>query len=285
MTLFDFILNLAALLLWLGWCAQPLDPFAKNAPPTLVATVRRTEPASSRRWPLPVFLVLLLVLRALFYHQVGSAIGWMPKLDLGFVVLALRSDRFGPVFLYSLLSFLRVWIIYYFWLLTLALINRRGAEQDPLQKLVRVQLGPARGWPWPVLAVLPVIGVGALWAALSPALEWTGVLNPPESTAHMLEQGLLLTLSLVLTLKFVLPVFLILDLVASYVYLGVSPVWDFVASTSRNMLKPLRPIPLRLGKVNLAPVAGTLLILVLLHWLPNVIQNELAKRNVDLWPQ
>jgi len=285
MALFDFILNLAALLLWLSWCWRPLDPFVKNAPASLTGTVRRAEPASSRRWHLLAGLILLLVMRALFYLQVGSAIGWTPKLDLGFVVLALRSDRYGSVFLYSLLSFWRVWIIYYFWLLSVVLVNRAVAEPDPLQRLLRVQLGWVRNWPWPVLVLLPVIGVAALWAAVHPVLQRVGVLAPPQSITHLLEQSLLLTLSLVLSLKYLLPVFLLLDLVASYVYLGTSPVWDLVASTSRNLLKPLRALPLRLAKVDLAPLLGTILILAFLHWFPNAVVQELGKRKIDFWPQ
>jgi uncharacterized protein YggT (Ycf19 family) len=285
MALFDFILNLTALLLWLSWCWRPLDPFVKNTPASIMGTVRRAEPASARRWHLLAGLILLLVTRALFYRQVGSAIGWTPKLDLGFVVLALRSDRYGSVFLYSLLSFWRVWIIYYFWLLTVMLVNRAAAEPDPLQKLLRVQLGWVRGWPWPVLVLLPAIGVTALWAVLHPVLQRVGVLTPPQGIMHLLEQSLLLTLSLVLSLKYLMPVFLLLDLVSSYVYLGTSPVWDFVASTSGNLLKPLRGLPLRLAKVDLAPLLGTIFILVVLHWFPNAVIQELDKRKIAFWPQ
>ncbi len=285
MALFDFILNLAGLLLWLGWCSRHLDPLVKSTPATIIGTVKRAEPAAKRGWQLLLVLALLLVLRALFYRQVGSALGWTPKLDLGFVVLAFRSDLFAPVFLYSSLSFVRVLMIYYFWLLTLVLINRGVTEPDPLQRLLRLHLGWVRSWPWPVLLLLPVVGVAALWTALHPLLQRVGVLTPPQSALHMLQQSLLLTLALGLSLKFLLPVFLLLDLVASYVYLGVSPLWDFISSTSRNLLKPLRAVPLRLAKVDLAPILATVLVLILLHWMPNLIQSELGKRNVAVWPQ
>lgn len=285
MALFDFILNLAALLSWLSWCSRHLDPLARSTPATIIGTVKRAGPPAKRGWQLLVVLVLLLALRALFYHQVGSAVGWTPKLDLGFVVLAFRSDLLGPVFLYSALSFGRVLAVFYFWLLILVIINRRVAEPDPLQKLLRLHLGWIRSWPWPLLVVLPVLGVAALWAALHPLLQRVGVLTPPQSAWHILEQSLLLTLALILSLKFLLPVLLLLDLVASYVYLGVSPLWDFVSSTSKNILRPLTALPLRLAKVDLAPILATVLVLVLLHWMPNLIQSELGKRNVSVWPQ
>ncbi len=285
MALFDFILNLAALLLWLSWCSRRLDPFVKNAPATIMGTVRRAEPASRQGWHLLAVLALVLAVRALFYRQIGSAVGWTPKLDLGFVVLAFRSDHWGPVFLYSLLSFGRVWVVCYFWLLTVALINRGVTEPDPLQKLLRYHLGWLWSWPWPVLIFLPVAVIAALWFGLHPLLQRVGILAPPQGASQVLEQSLLLVLSLVFSLKYVLPVFLLLDLLASYVYLGTSPVWDFVGTTARNILRPLKPVPLRVAKVDLAPILGTLIVLALLHWTPNAIQTELGKRNVAVWPQ
>ncbi len=285
MALFDFILNLAALLLWLSWCSRHLDPWSKRTPATLVGTVKRAEPVSPKGWLLLSALGSLLVVRALFYRQVGSAVGWTPKLDLGFVVLAFRSDQMGPVFLYSFLSFARVLLVYYFWLLTLVLINWRVPEPDPLQTLLRLHLGWLRNWPWPLLVLLPVVAVAALWSALYPLLQRVGIVTAPQVPLHVLEQSLLLTLTLVMSLKYLLPVFLLLDLVASYVYLGVSPVWNFVGTTSRNILWPLKPLPLRLARVDLAPVFGTLLVLTLLHWMPSLVQSQLTKKNLPLWPQ
>lgn len=230
-------------------------------------------------------LVFLLAARALFYHQVGSAVGWTPKLDLGPVVLPFRSDLPGSVVLYSCLSFGRVCAIYYFWLLAIVLINWAVTEPDPLLRLFRLHLGRMRGWPWPVLAFLPLVGVTALWFALHPLLQRAGVVIPSQEYSQILEQGLLLTLTLVLSLKYLLPVFLILEMVAAHVYLGMNPVWSFVTITSKNILRPLSPLPLRLAKVDLAPITATILILVLLHWLPQAIQNELGRRHLVLWPQ
>lgn len=285
MALFDFILNLAALLLWLSWCSRRADPLTRSAPATLIGTVKRAEPRATSGWFLLAALAGLLLARALFYHQVASAIGWTPRLDLGVVVLAFRSDLPGSVLLYSALSFGRVLIVWYFWLLTLVVINRAVLEPDPLQKLIMAQVGGVRSWPWPLLVLLPPVLVVALWFLLHPVLRWAGVVTPPQVTAHLVEQGSLLTLTLVFSLKYLLPVFLVLHLLASYVYLGKSPVWDFISTTSRNILKPLRALPLRIAKVDLAPVTGAILILFLLHWLPNIIQSELGRRSVAIWPQ
>ena len=108
--------------------------------------------------------------------------------------------------------------------------------------------------------------------------------SPASSKVRLLAQAFLVGGSLYFTLKFVLPVFLLLHLLASYVYLGSSPLWDFVGATAGNVLAPLRSLPLRLGRWDLAPLAGTALVLVLLHWLPTVLQAYLARRNLTLWP-
>jgi hypothetical protein len=49
MALIDFILNVAALLLWLSWRAIRLDPFIRATPATLAGTLRRAEPPHSPR--------------------------------------------------------------------------------------------------------------------------------------------------------------------------------------------------------------------------------------------
>jgi uncharacterized protein YggT (Ycf19 family) len=285
MALLDLILNLTGLLLWLNWSWRRFDPFTRTTPATIVGTVKRAEPRPMKGWKLLAGLVLLLFARALVYWEIGSAVAWTPKLDLDFVVLAFRSDLFGPVCLYSLLSFARVLVTYYFWVLSLIIINSGVPEPDPIQKLLRMHLGEPGRWPWPVLIFLPIFCMAIIWLALHPVLAAAGVVTRSYTFAHLLEQSLLLTLTLVLSLKYLLPPLLLLCLIASYVYLGASPIWDFVGTTCRNMLTPIRWLPLRAGKVDFAPVAGAILVIALLHWVPHLVQWKLSARNILLWPQ
>ncbi len=280
MGLIDFILNLAALLLWLSWRSRHFDPLVQRTPATLVGTLQRAGHRLAPGWQLWGGLLLLLVFRALLYWLIGSPAEWTPTLDLGWIVPAFRSDRFGALLLFSVLSFLRVLLVFYFWLLVLALLNRATAEPDPTLRLVRLHLGRAGRWPWPVLVLLPFVLTAALWALLYPLLAYLGVVMRVHSVPHLLEQGLLVGTGLLLTLKFLLPAVLFLYLISSYVYLGSSPVWDFVGHTSRSLLLPLRWAPLRLARLDLAPVAAVALVFFLLHWLP-----RLLLRNVVLWPQ
>jgi len=283
--LIDFILNVAAVLLWVNWRSLHFDPLARSTPASLVWTLKPTEKKKLKGWPIWTSLVLLLIVRAVVYWAIGSPADWTPKLDLGLVVPAFRSDQFLPLLLYSWLSFLRLIIIFYFWLLFLAAINRNSAETDPIQRLIRLHLGAVARWPWFVQLLLPVILVAALWMALHQVLVYMHITYKASSTLHLAAQGLLLGAWLFMSLKYVLPVFLFLHFITSYVYLGMNPLWDFSSTTSRNVLRPIRWLPLRFGKLDLTPLAGVALIFLLMDWAPRFILTKLDQRNLTIWPQ
>jgi uncharacterized protein YggT (Ycf19 family) len=285
MTLIDFILNLAGVLLWLGWRSFRFDPLVKTTPATLIGTLRRAEPSRLKGWQFLAGLVALLLLRALLYRQLSSAVDWTPRLNLFFVVLAFPGDAFPSVLVYSVVSFARILVICYFWVFALVIINRRQAEKDPLHKMLRLHLGFVARWPWVVQALLPLVFITGTWMALHPLLVYLGIVGRVESAAHLLEQGLLVGVAVYLTLQYVLPVFLLLHLISSYVYLGSSPAWDFIGATAVNLLAPFRQLPLRMGRFDFSPLIGVIAILFLLHWLPNQVLGRLAENNIALWPQ
>ncbi len=280
MGLIDFILNLVALLLWLSWRSQRFDPLVRGTPATLAGTLHRAGSRQVQGWQLWGSLLLLLVLRSGLYWFIGAPADWTPRLDLGWIVPAFRSDNISILLLFSFLSFLRVLLIFYFWLLVLAVLNHRVADPDPTLKLIRLHLGPGSRWPWPVQVLAPFIVSVALWCLLYPLLAWLGVLTRVASATALVEQGLLLAGSLILTLKFLLPAILFVYLIASYVYLGNCPVWDFVSNTARSVLLPISWAPLRLARLDLAPLLGVALLFLLLHWVP-----RLLLRNFSVWPQ
>lgn len=285
MALIDLVLNLAALLLWLNWRARRFDVLVRATPTTLAGTLKRTETHHVKGWHLGVSLVLLLAGRALFYWIIGAPVDWTPKLDIGLISLAFRSDLLLFDLLYSVLSFLRLLIVFYFWLLAVSAINRAVVEPDPLQKLVRLHLGRAARWPWLVQLLLPLAVVTALWMIMSPFLAQLGLITRVHSLARLSYQGALVGLGLLLSLKYLIPVFLLLYVITSYVFLGNSPVWEFISTTARNLLKPLRRLPLRVARLDLAPVVGTILVLLALQWLPNFIVVKMAQWKISPWPQ
>ena len=289
--LIDFILNVAGLLLWLNWRSVRLDPFRRGAPATLAGTVRRAEPRRLKRWHFLAGLAALLFIRAVFYGQIGPAVNWAPKLDLLVVSPAFPLVRSGRVFflsvlLFSILSFVRVLVVFYFWLLALAVINRRVTNPDPLQKLLLVQLGRAARWPLFVQLIFPFIASAALWMLCHGILVRVGVTSPVRSTMLLLEQGLVLGLCLYVSLKFLVVAFPFTYLVVNYVYLGSNPVWEFISTTSRNILSPLNRLPLRFGKLDLAPVIAIILLVFLLYWpAPAHVRYFMDRHHLTFWPQ
>jgi uncharacterized protein YggT (Ycf19 family) len=285
MSVLDFTLNLAALALWLNWWSLRFDPLRSTSATALVGTLRRAEPRLLKGWQLLAGLALLLVLRGVLYWEIGSPADWTPKLDLGLIVLAFRSESFPSVALFSALSFMRVLSVLYFWLLILVLLNRATVEPDPILRLLRVHFGRLARWPWPLLLVLPTLVIAGVWVAVHPLLLGLELVNRSWSSTHLLEQGLLLGLGPFFTLKYLLPVFLLLHLAATYVYLGSSPLWDFIAGTARHLLAPLQWLRLRFGKLDFTPLAGIVLLFLILHWLPNFVLARLAHHGLSLWPE
>jgi len=285
MTIIDFILNLAALLLWLNWFSARLDPLTRTSAVSLAGTLRRAEPRHMKAWALPVGLAGLLFGRALAYSQIGPAAEWTPKLDLYAVVLAFRSDSPGQTLLFSMLSFGRVLVIAYFWLLALAALNRPSGEAGPLLAIVRQHLGPVGRWPWLVQLMAPLVVVAGLWLILHPVLVYSGTVERGTAFFRVLAQGAVLGAALYLTLKYLLPAILLAYLVSSYVYLGRSPVWSFVNATGQSLIAPLRRVPLKVGRVDFAPVLAAILILLLFEALPNFLGASYPRLGQAMWPR
>jgi len=255
----------------------------------LVGTLRRAERRRIQGWSFLVALGALLILRAVVYQQIGQEADWTPRLNLFFIVLAFPSrllpGHFLSAMVFSVLSFARILSIGYFWLLALVVINRRTAEPDPVLRMLRLHLGPVARWPLLVQLLLPLALLAGLWITLHPLLVHLGITVPVRSNALLAGQGLLVGIALFLTLQYLLPLFLLLHLFTSYVYVGSNPLWEFIGATARNLLKPLHGLPLRLARIDFAPLVGVVLILLLLHSLPNLILGRLQESNRTLWPQ
>jgi len=268
MGLIDFILNLAGLLIWLNWRALRFPLPATQLSRSLLGTLRRAEPGRGRHWRYLLALAALLFLRALLYWEIGSAVHWTPHLNLGAISLPFRSDSGGRMLLFSMLSFLVVLATLYFWLLLLSMVNRAVPDTDSLQRLVRLHLGWVERWPAPLKLVLPPLATLLLWVLFSGPLTRLGIVPPPASMGHTFQLGLVIGLATFLTWKYLVAGVLLLHLLSSYVFLGKSPLWTFINTTARHLLWPLRWLPLRLGRVDLAPPAGIVLVFLAAEFAP-----------------
>jgi len=262
-SLIDFILNVAGLLLWLNWRSFSADPLSKTTPATLVGTLRRAEPQRLKGWHLLAGLGVLLVLRALLYWRIGPAVNWTPNLRLVAIAISFRSDFLDRMFLFSGLSFGMALAILYLSLLLLSLAGGDPVDPNPLQRFLRVQLGWFGRWPVPLKLLLPLLLGTSFWLILNPVLARLSIIPASTSATQCIEQALLIGLGAYLVWKYIIGVILLLCLLSSYIYLGNHWFWNFVALTSRNLLAPLRWIPLRLGKVDFAPVVGMVVLFIL----------------------
>jgi uncharacterized protein YggT (Ycf19 family) len=252
----DFILNLAGLLLWLNWRSIRFDPLVKRMPATLMGTLRPATPQKLRPWHLLVLLAGLLVLRAVIYWWIGAAVNWTGKLDLGVIVLSFRSDWFMRILVFSFCSFGLALGVLYLCLLFLSLL----AGPEPFHRLVKIPLGRADGWPTPVKILLPMIITAVGWWLASWLFTWLQIIPHPASPGQRIAESLILGLGSYLVWKFPAGAILMLYLLNSYIYFGRHPFWNYVQATAQKILRPLRVVPLRLGKVDFAPIVAFALI-------------------------
>jgi uncharacterized protein YggT (Ycf19 family) len=259
MSLIDFILNLAGLLIWLNWrAAEPvLVAPGETAPGAMPQKIR---PPRSRWWYF-AGLILLLVGRAFFYWQAGTSLHWQPGIHFSSLWLAFRSDFPGRMLLYSCFSFGATVGFFYLCLLLISSVNGPASDTDAAQRLVRLHLGRLDRWPRAVKLLLPLVVMTAFWCSLNPLLLRIDMV-PKVSAWQLLAQGALIGLAGYLTLKFLIVGFLTVYVLNSYIYLGESHFLKFVNTTSTGLLRPLRWLPLRVGRVDLAPLAGMALVMV-----------------------
>jgi uncharacterized protein YggT (Ycf19 family) len=274
MGLINAILNLAGLLLWLGWRDMTTGSLLQNPITPLARTLRPAGPAGLLRWKYLGGLGGLLLLRANIYWWIGPAVNWTPKLNLVAVIIPFRSEIFGRMLLFSLCSFGALLAGFYLSLLLLSLVNRTAPDTDPFQKFVRGHLGRLDRLPFAVKLLLPVATAILLRLGLSPLLGYWEILPRAATFAAAVKQGLLIGLGACLVWKHVIAGLLLLYFMNSYVYFGSHPLWNFVNVTTRRLLLPLRWVPLRFGRMDFAPVMGIVLVFLLAelaaYWLPKI---------------
>jgi uncharacterized protein YggT (Ycf19 family) len=261
MGLIDFILNVAGLLLWLNWRAVPFVASPKPGS-SLASTLRPAGRPAPRIYYL-VELIALLGFRAVVYWQVGAPIDWSPRIPLGPVTVWFRSDALGRMFLFSLFSFAVTLGVFYLCLLLLSWVRAQTTDPDPAQRLVRAHLGALDRWPTVMKLLLPLLFTALIWCLLHPLFVKLRIVpEDVNSPWIVVAQGAVIGLAAYLALKFFLVAVLALHLLNSYVYLGEFPLWNFVNITARDLLRPIKWIPLQAGKIDFAPVLAIVVVLL-----------------------
>lgn len=251
MSFIDLILNFAALLLWLKWRDKGEELLGSKI--SLLGTLRKAGPHPARFWFLLGLLALLLA-RPLLYWLLGPALNWMPLISLGVISFPFRSDFFWRMVLFSFFSFGAVLGIFYLYLLLLSLLNGKNTATDSVQSLIRAQLGKLDLFPAFLKLLLPWFVTIILWCVLSKPLVTLGLLPAPKSFLHLMEQGAVVGIGVYLAWKYLILGILLLHLLNSYIYFGAWPFWNFIENSALQILKMLSWIPLRIGKIDFAPL-------------------------------
>jgi hypothetical protein len=262
MSLVDWILNIAAVFLWMEWRS------ARSARPqsvlSIAGTIRQAGRTPGQGFGSLAGLLLILVVRPAFYYTVGSAVNWVPTMDFLAISIPWRSDLLGRMYLFSTLSFLKVFGYYYAWLLLLSAINRRMTDEDRIQRFIRGQLGWLERIPWWLKLVLPSLAAALAWAGLAVVLAELELV-PSRVTKGLWGQSAAFALAALLVWKWLLIAFFTVQLVNLYLFIGTHPLWAYIGATSQKLLLPF--FFLRSGKLDLSPVAGIAVLFVLANWL------------------
>ncbi|HMC27025.1 MAG TPA: hypothetical protein VKM56_04430 [Verrucomicrobiae bacterium] len=257
----DWVLNVAALLLWLNWRMYRQTITAARRERSLLVPLKTPPLSALRTWLSLLAIPVLLIVRAAVYRQLGSAINWTAQLNLQVIVLPFHS-QFGPrMLLYSVLSF--GWFLskFYIWLIIISVLNQNDLEPGALLKYVRLQLGAVERWPVALKLALPVVTIVIAWLVVSAALQKMGIVPTSASILRVAEQGMLIGVAAYLSATYLLAVLLFLHLLNSYVYLGEWSIWRLASSTSQQLVKPF--FGLRIGRFDLAALVGLILIIAI----------------------
>jgi len=176
--------------------------------------------------------------------------------------------------LFSLLSFVLALGIFYSCLLLFSLL--KGPK--PVHEFVRLQLGRIDGWPRGVKLLLPLVVTVLCWWLVSWLLVWLQII-PRPSPAWRIEESFIIASQGYLLWQFPIAAILALHLLNSYIYFGRHPIWKYVEATAQTLLRPLKGIYLRIGKIDFAPVAGIVLVFLIARlagWGVGVLYKRLS---------
>ena len=242
------ILNLIGLLFWISWRAGTMArPRPAN---TMAGPSVRQGPVFRHSWMYLEALVILLLLRAVFYNQFGPGLDWIPSLNLLNEVPHFRSDWFPRALAYSVISFGRWLVALYFCLALLSTL--RPDEDDPTnwreflasQFSVFGNLTPWLHWGLAGLLALGVHYGESYWMTALDLRLQTG--DEPRRLMALIALDLRTAIYLLMGL-------IGLYLLNSYVYFGEKDFWKNVNAAGTRLLTPLKPVPLVIGKIDLAP--------------------------------
>jgi len=266
MSLIHWILDIAALLLWVDWRSGRVVAL-KTGQVTISITnsIRETEKSRFRGLGSLGALITVLLLRPFIYSSLGSSWQWTPRINLLVISIPWRTDSFAQLFVFSFLSFACTLGVLFSWLLFLSGVNAGFPENDLVHRFIRFQLGWVNKLPRWAKLIAPLIVPGLCWLAAAPLLQRFLIIPPPKSPVRYWEQAGVFCVASLLLWRWLLLLIFGVHFVNLYVYLGTHPFWNYMSQTAVRLLQPLKW--LRFGRLDLSPIAGAVLVFFLAEFL------------------
>ncbi len=257
----DHLLNLAGLLLWLGFRGVG---FQRPDDRLTARTLRRPESGFKLSFGVP--LLLLLTLRSWIYWRAGLHLDWVPRLNLGVVAIPFNSALLGRMCLFSFCSFLLAWAVFYCCLGYLCLVSYDDRGKNVWAAGVARQLGWYGRSPVFFKIAVPWTLAAIVWYFAYPGLVALEVALPHAWPGTVWQQGFTVGAMSLVAWKFAIVPCLIIHFVQSYAYLGRGPFLDFVNGAADRTMRVFRWAPLRFGQLDFAPAVLATLVLVASWW-------------------
>ena len=263
MLLVDFLLNVAALVMWVSWRGIRGTEAAGTAG-TILGNLRAAGVDRPRRWPYLAWLVALLALRAVLYRQMGPSLSWHPAWSAGAATLVFRSDSFVRMLAFSGLGFLSTLLFWYTGLAGILAVSRAPADRDGLTRALRRQAPWLAGWPGWLLLLLVATAAGVTWLGIGPVAARHGLLPPLRDERHLLQQALVVGAGQWCVLRWWVGAVLALHFVHLYVHLGNQAFWEFIQNAGIKLCRPFAF--LRVGHLDASPILALALYWTFLTW-------------------
>lgn len=271
----DHLLNLAGLLLWLGFRGVGFERPGRN-----LAARTLPRPPARFRWSFGLLLVVLLTVRSWIYWRAGTQLDWVPRLNLGVIAIPFNSAILSRMALFSAASFLVAWGIFHCGLSYLSLVSHADRQKNPWAAGVARQLGWYARLPGFLKVLVPWLLAATAWYVAQPGLAALGVALPARMPAALGQQAATFGAMTLLSWKFALVPVLLLYFIQPHTHLGRSPLLDFVKQCATRTLRPFAWFPGRLGEIDFTPALVAALVLAGTWW--GQLQLEALFRRLPL---
>ena len=277
MGLFPFILNFAALLLWInarnGWAMSRRAVFPS------FGSNNQNQFGWGKTGGGLFLLALILLCQPLLYRQFGPELDWSPKIEWGIgidsavpagekftaVSVVFRSDWLKMDLLYSIVHFCKWLITYYAALFFFSIFTPRSTLQSSHSQFLRNQLGTFYSRNYKTQFMALTLGVVIFHTSFSLLFSHFGLMPEITSVRFILTNVVTPTLLMYRSWALIAMGLIAFNLLSNYVYLGSNPIWTAIEETVRFLLAPLRRRNWIWRRIDFAPIAGIGILGLLLH--------------------